>query len=390
MRLLCFDVSKEWVIYIPKDMPVVKKSAEELSHYIKLLREKSGLSLKLPSIKEGPEKVSGHLFPRILLLNEGNGREQTGFSWHIEKDRIEIYGESDRGLCNGVFDFLAALGFSWPKPNQEVLPQVNTLKPQEYIPQEPYGYHHAKGYTIRRRLFLDRKHPSSVWKSLIVWAVRNQIDSLVVSLYLSPLLQGKRQQETIIHPLIRFGRKMVGYCHFGEDMFDLAKQYALTIEQGGWNLSLLVPRRHFWFNREMFRMDSGKRDRQYNFCPTAPETFNLISREAAKIFRASPETLVYHLWPDRGHERDWCSCPTCRAFTREEQGRIAINTAADVLARIKPHGIISFYEDSPEGGDIALRPNIFKISHLPGEVGSEANGWFSETSFNGAKSMKRP
>ncbi|MDR1302496.1 MAG: DUF4838 domain-containing protein [Treponema sp.] len=390
MRLLRFDVSKEWVIYIPKDMPVVKKYAEDLSHYIKLLRQKSGLSLKLPSIQEGNEPLSGHRFPRILLLNEGNGWEQTGFSWHIEKDRIEIYGESDRGLCNGVFDFLASLGFSWPEPNQEVLPPVNKAKPQEYSAKEPYGYHHDKGNTSRRRLFLERKHPSSVWKSLIVWAVRNQIDSLVVSLYGSPLFHGKMQQEIANHPLIRFGRKMAGYCHLREDVFSLTQQYALTIERGGWDLSLLVPRWYFLFNREMFRMDSGKRDSQYNFCPTAPDTLNLISREAAKLFRAHPETLVYHLWPDRGHERAWCSCPTCRAFTREEQGRIAVNTAADVLARINPKGIISLYEDSSEGGDIILRPNIFKISHLPGEMGAEADGWFSETRFNWAKSRKRP
>jgi hypothetical protein len=390
MRLLRFDVSKEWVIYIPKDMPVVKKYAEDLSHYLKLLRQKSGLSLKSPPIKEGIEQVSGHLCPRILLLNEGNGWEQTGFSWHIEKDRIEIYGESDRGLCNGVFDFLAALGFSWPEPDKEVLPLVNKAKPQEYISKELYGYHHTTGNTNRRRLFLERKHPASGWKSLIVWAVQNQIDSLVVSLYVSPLFHGKGQQKTALHPLIRFGRKLAGFCHFGEDVFNLAQQYALTIERGGWDLSLLVPRWHFLFNREMFRMDSGKRDRQYNFCPTAPDTLKLISREAAKIFRAHPETRVYHLWPDRGHERAWCSCPTCRAFTREEQGRIAVNAAADVLARINPQGIISLYEDSSEGRGIALRSNIFKISHLPGEIGAEADGWFSETRFNGAKSIKRP
>ncbi|MDR2632243.1 MAG: DUF4838 domain-containing protein [Treponema sp.] len=388
MKLLPFDVSKEWVIYIPVGMPVVTKSAEEVSHYLKLLRNQSGLSLKPPLIRVC-DTPSDRLLPRILLLSEGNSREQSGFSWHIEKNQIEIAGESDRGLYNGVFDFLTTLGFSWPEPDKEVLPPVNTRKPQEYLPKETYSYQYAQGHTIRRRLLFERNQPSSTWKSLILWAVRNQIDTLVVSLYGSRL-KGKRQQEPAGHPLIRFSRKLRAYYHGKEEVFDLAEKYALTIERGGWDLSLLVPRGYFGFNREIFRMDSGKRDRKYNFCPTAPDTLRLISREAEKIFRSHPETRVYHLWPDRGYERTWCSCPTCRAFTLEEQGRIAVNAAADVLAMINPKGIISFYEHATGRGDIALRPNLFRISRLPGEAGAEADGWFSATRFNPhpTKSMK--
>ncbi|MDR2798022.1 MAG: DUF4838 domain-containing protein, partial [Treponema sp.] len=342
MNLLHFDVSKEWVIHIPIGMPVVKKSAEDLSHYIELLSNQAGLSIKPLRIQEC-DTVPDHRAPRIFLLSEGNSREQTGFFWHIEKNRIEIFGESDRGLCNGVFDFLTTLGFSWPEPNQEILPPVNKVRPQEYLPKETYKYQHSKGKIVRRRLLFERHHPSVTWKSLILWAVRNQIDTLVFSLYLSHLLKRKRKQETAGHPLVQLGHKIISDYHFGKEVFDLAEKYALTIERGGWDLSLLVPRRYFLFNREIFRMDSGKRDRKNNFCPTSPDALNLIRRKAEKIFQTYPETLVYHLWPDQGHERAWCSCPTCRAFTLEEQGRIAVSTAADVLARINPQGIISFY-----------------------------------------------
>ena len=77
-------------------------------------------------------------------------------------------------------------------------------------------------------------------------------------------------------------------------------------------------------------MDSGKRVKQYNFCPTNHETINLLKKQAAVIFReaaaiaasadAAPdaEGRIYHLWPDRGAERTWCSCPACRAFSPEE------------------------------------------------------------------------
>ncbi|MDR3114034.1 MAG: DUF4838 domain-containing protein [Treponema sp.] len=379
MKLLHFDVSKEWVIHIPIGMPVVKKSAEDLSHYMKLLSNRAGLSIKPPRIQAG-DTVPDQRAPRIFLLSEGNSQEQTGFFWHIEQNRIEIFGESDRGLCNGVFDFLTALGFRWPEPDQEILPPVNRLKPQEYLPQETYRYHHAEGHTIRRRLLFARNHPSATWKSVILWAVRNQIDTLVFSLYVRRLLKEKRQPETA-HPLVQLGHKIARCYHSGKEVFDLAEKYALAIERGGWDLSLLVPRGYFWFNREIFRMDSGKRNNQNNFCPTSPDTLNLIRRKAEKIFRACPNTLVYHLWPDQGYERAWCSCPTCRAFTLEEQGRIAVNAAADALARINPKGRISFYERSSGRGDIVLRPNLFKVSHLPGEVGAETEGWFSTTRF---------
>jgi hypothetical protein len=387
MKLLHFDVSKAWVIHIPIGMPVVKKSAENLSHYLMLLSNRAGLSMKPPLIQTR-DTLPDHRSPRIFLLSEGNSQEQSEFFWHIEKNRVEISGKSDRGLCNGVFDFLTTLGFSWPAPDQEVLPPVHKVKPHEYLLKETYGYHHANDK--RRRLLFERNHPSSTWKSLILWAVRNQIDTLVFSLYLRHLLKGKRQPG--MHPLVQLGHRIRDHYHFGKEVFDLAEQYALTIERGGWDLSLLVPRRYFWFNREIFRMDSGKRDRKNNFCPTSPDTLNLIRRRAEKIFRAYPETLVYHLWPDQGHESAWCSCPTCRAFTLEEQGRIAVNAAADVLARINPKGIISFYEHSSGRGDIAVRPNLVKISRLPGEAGAEAEGWFSAARFNKPKAqfMKRP
>ncbi|MDR2398271.1 MAG: DUF4838 domain-containing protein [Spirochaetaceae bacterium] len=370
MKLTYFDVSKAWEIHIPPGRPVIKKSAEDLIHYLKLLRNQAGLSLKPPVIQDQDTPMDCR-HPRIFLQSELNGPDHTGFFWHIEKSRIEICGESDRGLCNGVFDFLKALGLSWPDLDHEVLPPAHNLNPQEYLPKETYGERRAQDTPIRRRVLLERHYPASRWKSLLLWAVHNQIDTAVFSLYA--------------------GRGMRGYPHFSKELGDLVEKYALTIERGGWDLSIFVPRRYFLFNREMFRMDSGKRDGKINFCPTSPEAINLIRRKAEEIFRAYPETAVYHLWPDQGHERSWCSCPTCRAFTLEEQGRIAVSTAADVLAEINPRGRISFYEPSPGRGDIAVRPNLFKISHLPGEAGAEAEGWFSTARFKPrALFLKRP
>jgi hypothetical protein len=156
----------------------------------------------------------------------------------------------------------------------------------------------------------------------------------------------------------------------------MAKDYALAVEAGGWELSLLVPRKNFSFHRELFRMEGGRRVKDYNFCPTNPDTIAVIKQEAERRFRENPEATVFHLWPDRKQELTWCSCPTCRAFTREEQNIIAVNTAAGVLAEIAPASRVSYYENSAEPGSILPRPNMFVLRNLPGEAGAGEEGLF--------------
>jgi hypothetical protein len=164
--------------------------------------------------------------------------------------------------------------------------------------------------------------------------------------------------------------------HIRETLLTLAADYALDIELGGWALSLLLPRRFFLSKPELFRMEQGKRVKKINFCATNPDTLAILKSEAAGLFQAHPETGVYHFWPDRGYERTWCSCPSCRAFSPEELNRIAVNSAADVLGELYPAARLSYYENSGEQIDIQPRPNMFTVTKLPGEAGAEGEGLF--------------
>jgi hypothetical protein len=149
-------------------------------------------------------------------------------------------------------------------------------------------------------------------------------------------------------------------------------------------------------------MAAGLRVRKYNFCPTNPQTIAILQREAEKLFRqagadaatgaqavtaAGPaaadmsavkaakkkNAAIYHLWPEKGAERAWCSCPACRAFTPAEQNRLAVNAAADALAKLDPNARLSYYEENlnEESGDtdgeskLSLRKNLFRLSELP-------------------------
>jgi hypothetical protein len=251
----------------------------------------------------------------------------------------------------------------------------------EYRVAEEYAYQPSNVDSMYRRLLFWGKEAPETWEKTMVWAARNRIDALVFSLR-NLLMWDKLDTPEPERFLFFFEKKKqpTPPSPYRDRLFELAEQYALSIEMGGWDLSRLLPRSYYKAHKDFFRLDDGKREQTHNFCPTNPDALAVIKLEAERVFRAYPEISVYHFWPDRGYERAWCSCPTCRAFTLEEQNRIALAAVADVLRDIKPEARISCFEESNVKKDIALRANLFLVDRLPGNSGAEAGGWFlSET-----------
>ena len=347
-----FDVSKDWAILVPPGIPAARKAADDLSRCVGALRKRAGPGFSSPPLVDAHGAAPSDETPVIILNTENNGPEKNGFSWRIGAGRLEIYGESARGLCNGVYDFLGALGIKWPAPDREILPVARENPPgraSAVFPLEPSDAcrpSRFEGGGIEKapwRRFVVRENDPALGskkkrEALAAWAARNSFDVLI------------------------FPLKLV--CRRAGALMKLAGEYALVVEAGGRELSVLVPRRLFSFHKELFRMEEGKRRKQINFCPTSPDSIRIIRAEGGKIFRAAGRIKVFHLWPDRSDENAWCACPTCRAFTPTEQYRIAVNAAADVLAEINPDAKISFYEKPGEGGAIPLRPNLFNIEAL--------------------------
>jgi hypothetical protein len=353
-----FNVSKEWIILAPS---AATGTAADLSFYIAALRGRAGFGRAAPPVADAGGTAPPDSVP-VIVLNAGDSSpghparcRRSGFTWRAGQDRVEIYGDSDRGLCNGVFDFLSNLGFRWPVPGREEMPdpagrgEYRLKTAGAYVPSE-------EAPENRRRIMIDRKTTSRERNALIRWAARNRIDALVFSL----------DDRVFRRP------------GSGKGSLALAERYAMIMEAGGWDLSRLVPRRYFFFHRDLFRMDSGKRVRHFNFCPTNPRTAALLRKQGKRRFgavlRLHPEIETFHLWPDRGHETAWCSCPACRAFSRSEQNRMALCAAADVLAELAPAARLSFLEetgnDPPEAAALP-RPNLFRLGsapRLPGET----------------------
>ena len=367
-----FYASKEWVILFPSNVPEVKKAAGDLSRYIGLLAgQAEGLVQKPPALLDAHDSVPADAAPTIVLNCEESGPQRNGFSWRAGPERVEIYGESGRGLCNGIYSFLGALGIGWPAPGQEILPspQVTNLRVFPISPAdtgtqssdssvfEPSNYEGNAHVTAPWRRFVPagKKEERFILKrgeAFVTWAARRRYDAL-------------------IFPLAAFAAK--GSARKLDEIKKLASEYGITIEAGGRELSSFVPRRFYLLHRDFFRMEGGKRNNDHHFCPTNPGTIRVIGKEGEKLFRAAADIKVFHLWPDKdtnglnGTNSAWCSCPTCRAFTPAEQYRIGVNAAADILAAVNPDAMITFYEKNNNGGNIPLRHNLFKMEKLPEE-----------------------
>ncbi|MFP3043359.1 hypothetical protein LQZ19_16215 [Treponema primitia] len=343
-----FDVSKPWLILIPANIGPAKRGAEELSRIIDLLRRQAGLSLPSPGIIDDSQPEPGNEVPQILLncsTVESDPVSKNGFSWRAGTTRIEIYGNSPRGLCNGLFNFLGALGVRWPEPGGEEIPQAKPGIPNYPLAETSATRTDIGDPGLRKRFLLTRRKNR---EAVLIWAARNCFDALVV-----PVRKFRISKE--------------------RSLFDLAAQYALDIELSR-ELSSLVSRKLFFFKRELFRMEEGRRKKEGLFCITNPGVIALVQKNAVRLFSRTGVT-IFHLWPDLTKETRWCSCPSCRAFSPEEQHRIAINAAADSLIKINPLARLSFYEprsETTEQNDtaeqteyIAPRPNTFRLSNLP-------------------------
>lgn len=367
-----FDVSKKWIIIVPAGIPHAMKSVRDLSRCIGLLaagcadsgavNRGGSRAHEPPEITEASAAASSEAI--IVLNSEGSENTRNGFEWRAGMERVEIYGESERGLCNGIYSFLSALGISWPLPGREKLPSraANDAKNSRGAPSagfplsidracEPSRFEGENPAAAPWKRFVpagkrEIQHALKESEAFAAWAARNHYDALVFPLW--------------VFASQTSGRKLTR-------LRQAVAEYGIALEAGGRELSSFVPRKYFLFHRDCFRMEEGGREKKHHFCPTSPGALKIIDKEGKKMFRAAGGVEVFHIWPDKGAETAWCSCPTCRAFTFPEQNRMGVNAAADALLALNPRASITCFEKPGETGKIPLRKNIQRIETLPEE-----------------------
>ncbi|MCL2809243.1 MAG: DUF4838 domain-containing protein [Treponema sp.] len=194
----------------------------------------------------------------------------------------------------------------------------------------------------RKRLFISKKTSAGEREKLIKLAVENECNTVVFSL-----------NDNF------FSTKNSKYIK-------LIKNYSLNVEAGGHDLPLLLPIKHFFFNRELFRMEQGRRKAAHHFCPTNPKTIEIISENAKKLLAFTMQKVttqrIFHLLPEEGYENTWCACPACRAFRPAEQYLIAVNTVADILSKLDPNALLTYvdFDSEPDAARVKPRKNLIR------------------------------
>ena len=291
-----FDVSKHWVILAPRRRPsadlIEGVAARELADRLGYLR---GIPIPiLPADSPAPSESTP-----IIVLNAGNA--SNGFSWRAGEERVEIYGDSPKGLLNGVFDFLRSLGFGWDGSVR--LP-----------PAAKNGGESAPARLPLAKSGAYEKAPDGDWPRVVERAGGETPEGQVMRAAWSGadavLLGGKREK----------GARR------------LAAEYGLFVEAAGPRPDSLLSKLLFPFRADLFRMESGRRRTDRCFCPTNPQAAALAARQAARFFKRSPRADIYRFVLEGDPAgRAICACPSCRAFSPAEQAILAANAAAVAL-----------------------------------------------------------
>ena len=362
LTMLVFDATKPWIVLAPQLSGGIAsagtEAAADLARCLGILRAQAESTLHAT-----PDAASGGPTGSPLDLRDGgadapeedrpiialNGADQDGpggYAWRVGDTRIEIWGDSRKGLADGVYDFLGALGFRWPTTGTEQIPPCPLGALYPLSRDNAHLSSHGESRKATRRLVLEGGLGGKEGEAWLRWAARNRVDAVVI-----PFDLDDSTIEALSDRVLRRRSRIVA----------AARRYGFSVEEGGRCLSRLVPRRLFFRHRDLFRMREGKRTADFNFCPTNPETITLLWDQARRRFRDRQDVEVFHLWPDLADDGGWCSCPSCRAFSPSEQALIAVNAVADALAEVRNGGRLSYISDPYDSGAVKPRKNLIPV-----------------------------
>ena len=119
----------------------------------------------------------------------------------------------------------------------------------------------------------------------------------------------------------------------------------------------LIPRAPFRRHKDWYRMKEGKRLADHNFCPTTPAALAAVAANAIERIVRFGSVDTVHLHGSGNPQEDWCHCPSCRAFSPQEQELLALNAIADALEAAGLSTTLALPEDRDESTDPgAIKP----------------------------------
>ena len=244
----------------------------------------------------------------IALSHGGGGGD--GFRRRVRPERIELHGDSPRGLLFGVYRTLEDLGLRWEWPGREP-GRARGARLDETVEDAPA--------LPGRCLVLGERALLEEAESWIVWAARNRLNTLFVHV--------STQREPVGAAPEAEWRERRGRA------LELARERGMTIEHGGHLLPELLPA------EDLRALAAGE----------APSEG--VREILAEHVRAHPEADVLHLWgadlpdgPSGGAEASAAALRTANAVAEVAEGErpgvqvayLAYHDTEDVPRAVRP------------------------------------------------------
>jgi Domain of unknown function (DUF4838) len=285
------DPSRGWRVVADRSEPAVALAAAELEAVLG------------PSGGEGTE----------IALSDAGGRGD-GFRRRAGPERIELHGESPRGLLFGAYRTLNDLGLRWPWPGEQ-RGRAQGARLEEVVEEAPA--------LAGRCLVLGERTLVEDAESWIVWAARNRLNSMFVHVSTRRDPSGAAPEAAWRE---RRGRAL-----------ELARERGMAIEHGGHLLPELLPA------EDVRALAAGE--------PPSESARRTLEQHV----RTHPEAEVLHLWGADvpGGFRDGREAAKAALRTANALAEVAERECAGVqVAYLAYHNT----EEVPEG--IRPRPNV--------------------------------
>jgi Domain of unknown function (DUF4838) len=251
-------------------------------------------------------------FEVLLARGEGGG---DGFRRRAAPQRLELHGDSPRGLLFGAYATLEELGERWPWPGERRARPRGAPSIEEEVERDPALP--GRCLALGERALLD---DGEDW---IVWAARNRLNSIFVHVSAEEDPVGAAPESY--------------WLDRRERLVGLARERGMALEHGGHLLPELLPHHQLQALVRGGRLDEGAR------------------RTVEQYALGHPEAEVVHLWGadvpgGAGGGRD----------ASEAALRMA-NALAEAVEAVRPEAEVAFLayhetEEVPRG--VKPRPNV--------------------------------
>jgi len=314
-------------------LPPGASSPEALAarELVKYIRKISGAALE--TVEEPVASA------KVIRIDCEDG-ELDGFDLTVEPDRVSIHGHTPRGALYGAYQVLEDVGCRWYYIGElgEVVPASKDLA-------LPVGRSTQTASFRERSVMVAYPSYYERFGEWIDFLTKSRINNIVI-----------------------YGRSLAWWKANRAEYLPVLKERRTILEFGGHILPSFVPRELFEEHADYFRMnEKGERIADHNFCPNSG-AIEVLKDNVERFFAELPEITYFHVWADDLAGGGWCHCPKCNHLSPQDQNMLAMNAAAEVLARVNPKAALALlaYHDTAQVPAIPPASNLF-LFHAPRE-----------------------